>query len=82
MSAHEAVFSPMEPWLGLTLQLDSLGHIHVKGDAGPEGFGRLFGQARFAFDLREFIDQTFLPPVIRQLKAIEQEFPVIGMPSE
>jgi hypothetical protein len=77
-----ATFSPMEPWLQLALELDSLGHVHLRGEAGPEGFGRAFGQARLEFELREFIDQTFLPSIIRQLKAIEREFPIIGKPSD
>lgn len=77
-----ATFSPMEPWLGLALQLDSLGHIHLKGQAGPEGFGRVFGQTRLVFEVDDFMDQTFIPSIIQQLKLIEQEFPVVGMPSD
>src|SRR6188474_1709349 len=40
----EATFSPMEPWLELTLSMDSHGRISVDGEAAPEGSGRLFGQ--------------------------------------
>ena len=37
----QASFEPMEPWLHLTLELDTLGHVTIYGDAGPEGFGRI-----------------------------------------
>jgi len=45
-SRKEASFEPMEPWLRLTLELDALGHISFTGDAGPEGYGKIFGQVR------------------------------------
>jgi hypothetical protein len=81
-STGEATFSPMEPWLELRLQRDSLGHIHLKGEAGPEGFGRNFGETRLVFEVRAFVDQTYLPPIIEQLMAVEEEFPVIGKPND
>lgn len=45
-SRKEASFEPMEPWLRLTLELDALGHISFTGDAGPERYGKIFGQVR------------------------------------
>jgi len=33
-------------------------------------------------DVPEFVDQSFLPPFIAQLKAIEEELPVIGRPDD
>jgi hypothetical protein len=81
-SSWVATFSPMEPWRELALQLDSLGHIRLKGQAGPEGFGRVFGQTRLVFEADDFMDQTFIPPIIQQLQLIEQEFPVVGKPSD
>jgi hypothetical protein len=72
----------MEPWVKLALKLDSLGQIHVAGEAGPEGFGRVFGQVRLVFEVHEFMDQTFIPSIIEQLKLIEQEFPVVGQPND
>ena len=75
--------APMEPWLELALTLDSLGHIHVRGEAGPEGFGRVFGQIRLVFEVHELMDQTFIPSILEQLKLIEQEFPVVrGRPND
>jgi hypothetical protein len=82
MTGREAKFHPMEPWLELALRLDALGHIHLNGEAAPEGYGRLFGQARLVFELKDFMDQSFLPPIVQQLADIEQEFPVIGRPSD
>lgn len=81
-SGSAATFSPMEPWLDLTLELDPLGHLHLRGEAGPEGFGRVFGQTRLVFELREIMDQTFLPSITQQLEAIERAFPIIGEPSD
>lgn len=77
-SSGEAKFSPMEPWLELRLQRDPLGHFHLRGEAGPEGFGRNFGQTHLVFEVRDFIDETSLPPIIEQLTAVQDEFPVIG----
>jgi len=80
MDRRDARFSPMEPWLDLDLHLDTLGHIDMRGNIGPEGFGKVFGQARLVFEIQEFMDQTFLPPIIEQLRATEREFPIVGRP--
>jgi hypothetical protein len=74
----EAMFAPMEPWLEFTLELGSSGEVHLKGESGPEGFGRVFNETRLEFEARDFMDQASLPSVIQQLEAIEREFPVIG----
>jgi hypothetical protein len=34
------------------------------------------------FEVRAFVDQTYLPPIIEQLMAVEEEFPVIGKPND
>ena len=78
----EASFAPMEPWLGLTLELDSLGHITLRGKAGPEGSGKIFGQVHLDFELKGVMDQTYLPPLIAQLDELEREFPVRGSPKD
>lgn len=82
MDRHEAKFSPMEPWLNFDLRLDSLGHIDMSGNIGPEGFGKVFGEARLVFKIREFMDQTFLAPIIQQLRGVERDFPVVGRPDD
>jgi hypothetical protein len=74
----DAIFAPMEPWLELTLELGSSGQVNIKGDSGPEGFGRGFNAALLEFDIPGFMEQASLPSVIQQLEAIEAEFPVIG----
>ena len=76
----EAMFAPMEPWLEFTLELGSSGEVHLKGESGPEGFGRVFNETRLEFEARGFMDQASLPSVIQQLEAIEREFPVIRGP--
>jgi hypothetical protein len=78
----EASFEPMEPWLALTLEVDPLGHIAVKGEAGPEGFGKVFGQVRLGFRLTEVMDQTDLPPLIEALDGLALEFPTKGRPTD
>ena len=74
----EAMFAPMEPWLEFRLELGSSGEVHLKGESGPEGFGRVFNETRLEFEARNFMDQASLPSVIHQLEAIEREFPVRG----
>jgi hypothetical protein len=78
----EASFEPMEPWLGLTLELDPLGHVAVNGAAGPEGFGKIFGQVRLEFLLTGVMDQTDLPPLINDLDELALEFPTKGRPTD
>jgi hypothetical protein len=78
----EATFEPMEPWLSLALELDTLGHIAIKGDAGPEGFGKIFGQVRLNFHLTGDMDQTDLPPLIAKLDELAREFPTKGRPAD
>jgi hypothetical protein len=78
---HEARLAPMEPWVELTLERDSSGHVGLKGESGPGGFGRAFGQVRLVFELQGVIDQASLVSLIAGLEEIEAEFPVIGEPS-
>lgn len=77
----EASFEPMEPWIGLTLELDALGHIAIRGDAGPEGFGKFFGQVRLSFHLMDAMEQTDLPPLIDDLDKLSREYPTKGAPT-
>jgi hypothetical protein len=81
-SGKEASFEPMEPWVRLTLELDALGHIAFAGDAGPEGFGKFFGQVRLNFRLTGVMDQTDLPPLIAELDEVVREFPTKGRPTD
>jgi hypothetical protein len=77
-AAGRAEFKSMEPWLELTVELDSLGHVRLTGTADPE-IGNVFGLARLTFEM-EGLDQTSLPPLISQLEELERDFPVVGKP--
>jgi hypothetical protein len=68
-----AAFNPLEPWFRLRLTGDGKGHIELTGDAIDRvGTGN---QLRFAF---RDLDQTFLPPLIDQLREVERNYPVVG----
>ncbi len=67
-----AEFVPMEPWIAFRLVPDELGHIRVEGEACDQpGEGNTL---KFKFEL----DQTCLPGMIDQLKAIAKAHPVVG----
>jgi hypothetical protein len=71
-----AVFHPMEPWLQLTLTGDAKGHIELAGEATDHvGWGN-----RLIFNFLE-LDQSFLPPLVAQLREVEENFPVVGRTS-
>jgi hypothetical protein len=76
-----ARFFTMEPFLSIDLKIDAHGRVSVEGDAKPEGAGRVFGEVGLDFQLSDFIDQSFLPALIAQLREIESAFPVKGDPS-
>ena len=72
-----AVLEPdWERSLSLTLSGDGLGHVRITGEAsvdrGPLG-------ATLTFALPD-VDQTYLPALIEELKAIEAEFPTTALP--
>ncbi len=71
-----AVFHPLEPWLLLTLTGDAKGHIELAGEAIDHvGWGN-----QLSFKYLE-LDQSFLPPLIAQLREVEKNFPVVGLRS-
>jgi hypothetical protein len=67
-----AQFSSLEPWLALRLKGDGLGHILIDGEA-TDVLGK---GARLSFQME--IDQTFLPALIAELRAVLEQFPVRG----
>lgn len=71
LSGH-ARFATLEGWLAIDLAGDGKGGVQVEGAAvdDPGAGNRL----AFAFAL----DQTFLPPIARQLRAITDAFPARG----
>lgn len=70
----EALFSTLEGWLTLRMIGDGRGHI--------EGRGRLCDDPAQGnvLEFRLFFDQTFLPPLLAQLRAVTEAYPVVGRP--
>jgi len=62
----------MEPWLTLKLEGDKLGHVMVTGMADDEV--AIGNKLSFRFE----IDQSYLPSLIKDLRALLAEFPVVG----
>jgi len=67
-----ASLDSMEQWLNLTFKGDGSGHIEVIG-AAYDHHGVGANALHFALEL----DQTFLPPIIDSLKAIEASYEVL-----
>lgn len=68
----EAIFQPYEPNLWVCLRpSDRLGHLRLRVQITPD---QMTQEHRFDFE----IDQTYLPPLIRQCRAILQEYPIRG----
>ena len=40
------------------------------------------GQVGLTFKVSGVLDQTFLPPLIAQLREVEDAFPVVGQPTD
>ena len=68
----EAVFRTMEGWIDFRVAANRRGHVEVRGRLVDEPV------AGNVLDFRLFFDQTFLPPVLAQLREAEERFPVIG----
>ena len=70
----EALFDTLEGWLDLRVIAAGRGHIEVRGQMidDPVGGNEL------AFRLA--IDQTYLPPIIAQIRAALEAFPILGRP--
>ena len=68
-----ASLESMEQWLDLRFEGDGSGRIEVTGTA-RDHHGVGWNALHFALE----IDQTFLPPIIDSLKAIEASYEVLG----
>lgn len=69
-----ARFSAMEGFLDLTAEMDALGHLYWKVKLShPVGGGN---EACLHFMMHT--DQSFLPPVIAQIEAMIEGFPIRG----
>jgi hypothetical protein len=70
----EALLDTLEGWLDIRLTGDGRGHVALCGqlvDAPADGN---------SLEFRLSLDQTFLPPLIAQLRAVLAQFPVVGRP--
>jgi hypothetical protein len=66
------VFTTMEDWLKLEIQIDKLGHVHVRGSL--KDYRNPSTTLTFVMEF----DQTHLLPLIKQLKATLSRFPIRG----
>lgn len=68
----EALLDTLEGWLDLRLIGDGRGHV--------EAHGQLFDDSVHGnrLEFRLFFDQTRLPPIMGQLRAALEQFPVVG----
>jgi hypothetical protein len=70
----EARLESLEDWVTLTCRGDGKGHVDVRGTVVDRpGVGN-------TLEFRLALDQTQLPPIIDQLRAVEHTFPVLGQP--
>jgi hypothetical protein len=68
----EALLDTIEGWLDLRLTGDGRGHVGLRGhlvDAPSDGN---------SLEFRLSLDQTYLPPLMAQLRAVLEQFPVVG----
>ena len=72
----EARLRSMEDWIDLLVTVDGSGRLVVTGSVA----GQPERRNRFEFVIENY-DQTFLPPLLAELKVVESRFPVLGAPS-
>ncbi len=75
--AGSAVFDSIERWLEVRVVRDHLGHVSIEGWCTDPA---ALSPNRLRSSLGE-LDQTFLPPMIAQLEAVLERFPVVGDPA-
>jgi hypothetical protein len=67
----EARLAPLEPNLAVTMRCSPLGHLAVEIELSPDPTAQ-------SHRLRQQLDQTHLPPLMRQVEAILARFPARG----
>jgi hypothetical protein len=70
----EALFDTLEGWFDLRLIGEGRGHIEARGQLCDDP---VHGNV---LEFRLFFDQTYLPPLMAQLQAAMEAFPVVGSP--
>lgn len=71
-SSGDAFFDTVEGWLDVRLTGDGRGHVELRGqlvDTPADGN---------SLEFRLSLDQTYLPPLMAQLRAALEQFPVVG----
>jgi len=68
----EVIFEPMEPWVKFKLVGDGRGYFSFEGEASDKL--RTGNRLMFNFEL----DQTYLPNILKQLREVNKNYPVIG----
>ena len=61
----------IEPYLSITFEAEKLGHIEMSVDITPDN---LHQTHNFLFE----IDQSYLPKLISDCKAVLKKYPIIG----
>ena len=70
----EALFDTLEGWFDLRLIGDGRGHVEARGQVCDDSVrGNVL-------EIRLFFDQTYLRPLMGQLRAAMEAFPVVGRP--
>ena len=71
----QAVLDSLDGWITMTVTCQPNGSLVIEGAANDQpGIGN---ELRFSLS---GLDQSYLPPLIEALKAVEAEYPVIGAP--
>lgn len=70
----EALFDTLDGWFDLRLIGDGRGHIEARGRLCDDP---VHGNV---LEFRLFFDQTYLPPLMAQLRDAMEAFPVVGKP--
>jgi hypothetical protein len=68
----EARFETMERWLDVRVVGDGRGHMEARGQLWDDPVHD------HTLDFRLFFDQTFLPPIMEQVRAVLAAFPLVG----
>ncbi len=70
----ETLFDTLEGWFDLRVVGDGRGHMEARGQLCDDPVrGNVL-------EFRLHLDQTYLPPLIAQLRSVLETFPVVGRP--
>ncbi len=72
----EALFDTLDGWFDLRVIGDGRGHLEARGQLCDDP---VHGNE---LEFRLFFDQTFLPPLLAQLRAVMEAYPVVDRPEK